>query len=296
MAKKRISKSTLSMFLRSKCDRELYLSLHEDSELDANSMPVPLQARPGIGVLQTAGRDFEDVRNDQLMKAFGNLIICQRDKSGNKPVKSPLGALLSQVTTTPSIILQGKFDSSSFQDAVMANIGLQVDQISLVPPIAGLIPDIIVVRQANTNDEEIRLDGTRKAVDPSVETRLALSIIDVKHTSEANPSYSAEVALYGLFLANWIVAQGLEDKYFVSIRSYLWTRFKQGQSEFDNLVTSVNLVTPQQYLDALIADSEDANLRFYLPTVLHFFREDLLRVISVGDSSPDGWSKLEWHV
>ncbi|ENK8040869.1 ATP-binding protein [Salmonella enterica] len=296
MAKKRISKSTLSIFLRSKCDRELYLSLHEDSELDANSMPVPLQARPGIGVLQTAGRDFEDVRNDQLMKAFGNLIICQRDKSGNKPVKSPLGALLSQVTTTPSIILQGKFDSSSFQDAVMANIGLQVDQISLVPPIAGLIPDIIVVRQANTNDEEIRLDGTRKAVDPSVETRLALSIIDVKHTSEANPSYSAEVALYGLFLANWIVAQGLEDKYFVSIRSYLWTRFKQGQSEFDNLVTSVNLVTPQQYLDALIADSEDANLRFYLPTVLHFFREDLLRVISVGDSSPDGWSKLEWHV
>lgn len=43
--KKRISKSTLSMFLRTKCDRELYLSLHEDSELDAHGMPVPLQAR-----------------------------------------------------------------------------------------------------------------------------------------------------------------------------------------------------------------------------------------------------------
>ena len=296
MAKKRISKSTLSMFLRSKCDRELYLSLHEGSELEANSMPVPLQARPGIGVLQTAGRDFEDVRNDQLMKAFGDLVICQRDKSGNKPVKSPLGALLSQVTTTPSIILQGKFDSSSFQDTVMENIGLQSEQISLVPPITGLIPDIIVVRQANSNDEEVCIDGARKAIDSSVETRLAISIIDIKHTSEANPSYSAEVALYGLFLANWIVAQGLEDKYFVSIRSYLWTRFKQGQSEFDNLVKSVNPTTPQQYLDALITDSEDANLRFYLPTVLHFFREDLLRVITVGDASPDGWSKLEWHV
>lgn len=284
------------MFLRSKCDRELYLSLHESSELEAHSMPVPLQARPGIGVLQTAGRDFEDVRNDQLMKVFGDLVICQRDKSGNKPVKSPLGPLLSQVITTPSIILQGKFDSSFFQDTVMANIGIQTEKISLVPPITGLVPDIIVVRQANDNDEEICIDGTRKSIDSSVENRLAMSIIDVKHTSEANPSYSAEVALYGLFLANWIVAQGLEDKFFVSIRSYLWTRFKQGQSEFDKLVTSVNPATPQQYLEALITDSEDANLRFYLPTVLHFFREDLLRVITLGDASPDGWSKLEWHV
>lgn len=62
------------MFLRTKCDRELYLSLHEDSELDAHGMPVLLQARPGIGVLQTAGRDFEDERNDQLIQAFGNLV------------------------------------------------------------------------------------------------------------------------------------------------------------------------------------------------------------------------------
>lgn len=43
MANKRISKSTLSMFLRTKCDRELYLSLHEDSELDKHGMPVPLR-------------------------------------------------------------------------------------------------------------------------------------------------------------------------------------------------------------------------------------------------------------
>ena len=57
------------MFLRTKCDRELYLSMHEDSELDSHGMPVPLQARPGIGVLQTAGRDFEDERNDQLIQA-----------------------------------------------------------------------------------------------------------------------------------------------------------------------------------------------------------------------------------
>ncbi|WP_011920312.1 DEAD/DEAH box helicase [Shewanella putrefaciens] len=137
---------------------------------------------------------------------------------------------------------------------------------------------------------------TRRQIDLANENRRALSVIDVKHTSEANPSYSAEVALYAIFLANWIVAQGLEGDYFVTTRSYLWTKFKQGQSVLDSLMSSSNRATPSQYVDALISDSEEANLRFYLPTVLHFFREDLLRVISIGDTSTNGWEKLEWHV
>lgn len=295
-AKKRISKSALSMFLRTKCDRELYLSLHEDSELATHSMPVPLQARPGIGVLQTAGRDFEDERNDQLIQAFGSLVIYQPDKGGTKPVKAPLATLLGKVTTLPAILLQGKFDPSTFQNTVLTNIGLDPVQVTQVPPIAGLIPDIIVVRQAVVDDEEVGANGCRRPIDIATETRLALSIIDVKHTSEANPSYSAEVALYAIFLANWIADQGMQNKYFVTIRSYLWTRFKQGQSALDALMVGTPTATPAQYLDALVADSEDANLRFYLPTVLHFFREDLLRVITIGDASANGWQDLEWHV
>jgi len=260
-------------------------------------MPVPLQARPGIGVLQTAGRDFEDERNDQLIQSFGSLVIFQPDKGGaNKPVKAPMAALLGKVTALPSIILQGKFEPTTFQNAVMANIGLQPGQIAQVPRIAGLIPDIIVVRQPTADDEEVGVDGCRKPVNMATESRRVLSIIDVKHTSEANPSYSAEVALYAIFLANWIADQGLQNEYLVTIRSYLWTRFKQGQSALDGLMSGSSPVTPAQYLDALIADSEDANLRFYLPTVLHFFREDLLRVIGIGDASASGWKNLEWHV
>ncbi|WP_011920313.1 hypothetical protein [Shewanella putrefaciens] len=160
MANKRISKSTLSMFLRTKCDRELYLSLHEDSELDKHGMPVPLQARPGIGVMQTAGRDFEDERNEQLIQVFGSLVVYQPDSSGNnKPVKAPLESLLARVSNLPSIILQGKFESSTFQNTVMMNIGLQPNEVLQVPPIAGFIPDIIIVREASIHDEEVCPNG-----------------------------------------------------------------------------------------------------------------------------------------
>lgn len=297
MPKKRISKSILSMFLRSKCDRGLYLSLHKPQELEASGMPVPLQARPGIGVLQTAGRDFEDDRNDQLIRAFGNLVMYQSGKGNtNKPIHCSLANLLGKITALPSIILQGKFEPFSFQNQAMLNIGLAPKDIALVPQIEGLVPDIIVVRHATDGDEEIGTDGRRKQLNLATETRRALSVIDVKHTSEANPSYSAEVALYAFFLANWVVNQGLQNDYFVTTRSYLWTRFKQGQSALDALMANPSKTTPNQYLEALISDSEDANLRFYLPTVQRFFREDLPRVVRIGDASANGWGDLEWHV
>ena len=94
----------------------------------------------------------------------------------------------------------------------MSNIGLPQTDIGIIPPIDGLIPDIIVVRAPADGDEEIRSSGLRTAIDMTTEKRRALSIIDIKHTSQANPSYSAEVALYALFLANWITVQGLHDQ------------------------------------------------------------------------------------
>jgi hypothetical protein len=299
MPEKRIAKNTLSKFLRTKCDRELFLSLHLDSVLKTNGMPIPLQARPGIGVLKTAGRDFEDQRNQELIKAFGARVIFHATHNDpNKPAHAPAETLLSSVTQFPSIVLQAKIEPSKFQHQVLTNIGIDPTQITQFPSIDGMIPDIIIVRDCAVDDEEILPSGVRCPIDYGNEKRKALSIIDIKHTGEANPSYSAEIALYALFLSNWLAFKGLADRYFVTVRSYLWTRFKQGDSQFEDLLNRLNLhpVSVVQFMEALIGDSEEANLRFYLPTVLRFFREDLPRVIAIGDASINGWEDLEWHV
>jgi hypothetical protein len=292
---KRLSKSILSMFLRTKCDRELYLSLHEGKVLESFSMPIPLQARPGIGVLQTAGRDFEQDRNQQLIAVFGSAVIFQTDSSG-KPTKAPIESLLSQVKSTPSLLLQAKFEPKAFQPTFLTNIGLEPSAVPLIPRMDGMIPDVILVRDPIADDEEVLPTGSRKPIDSSAETRKALSVLDIKHTSEANPSYSAEVALYALSLANWLAHTGLHTQYFVAVNCFLWTRFKQGASALDLLQSSGKSHSSDEYVKALLDDSEDANLRFYLPTVLHFFREDLPRVIQTGDANVDGWKSLEWHV
>jgi hypothetical protein len=252
-------------------------------------MPEPLQARPGIGVLESAGREFEAEQNEKLFQAFQSAILCQPHQSG-KIGKGDLGGFLSKITDTPSFILQASFSTTSFQLSMLGKLGVTQTDIQLIPDIGELIPDILLVNKPTQGDEQVCPDGSRMQIDHSHETRLGLTVIDIKHTSEANPSYSAEIALYAICLANWLEFMGLNATYYVSAKSYLWTRFKQGHSDFEKALSQTPLPTVDALVEALLADCEDANLRFYLPTVLHFFREDIPRVIKRGDASPNGWA------
>ena len=135
-------------------------------------------------------------------------------------------------------------------------------------------------------------DGTRRTVGPS-EQRRALAVIDIKHTSEANPSYSAEVTLYAFMLSNLIQHAKLQNTFFVSTNALLWTRSSLGQSQLDLLVRSNSQASPEQKLAALIKDCDDIPFKFYMQTVRRFFKEDLLRVIQLGDND---WTQLDWHV
>jgi hypothetical protein len=288
---KRLSKSTLSMYLRTACDRELYLSLHTDTELEKAGLPEALKARPGIGVLRDAGIEFEELRNGQLNKAFGKSVICDLDGKG-KTTTGDLAELLKRLGNLPQLVLQTKFEPLAFQAAVLANIGVAADKIKFIPPMAGCIPDVLVIRTPEVTDQEVLVSGLRKQIDYSREKRMAISIIDIKHTSEANPSYSAEIALYALMLSNWLTVSGLENEFFVTDRSYLWTRFQQGNSQLEKDLAAGG-AQPPQVLESLISDCEDANLRFYMPAVMRFFREDIPRAVQIGDQN---WRNLEWHV
>jgi hypothetical protein len=288
-AAKRLSKSQLSMYLRTTCDRELYLSLHKESELAQHNMPVSLKARPGIGVLKRAGIDFEDAKNAQLLAAFPGLVI-SKGRAG-VPDDDFLN-LLHRANNTPSLILQGKFHPQLFRSQILTNLSIPAAAQVFIPPMEGLIPDIVVVRSAYPSEEEVLSDGTRLAVGPS-DQRRALTVIDIKHASEANPSYSAEVALYAFMLSNLIRHANLQNQFFVSANALLWTRSSLGQSQLEALINANPQASPEQKLAALIEDCDDVPFKFYMQTVRRFFTEDLLRVIQIGDHD---WRRLDWHV
>ena len=292
---KRIAKSTLSQYLRTKCDRQLFLSLHQPKILADGGLPEPMPARPGVGLLQSEGRTFEEQRNDKLIAAFGPSVIYAKGAK-SQPTQAPLDSLLNSVAGLPAFLLQGKIEPGKFQSRALTNLGMAPAQQKLIPPMDGLIPDIVIVRNARPEDEEVTPKGGRRTLTAADAGRRALFVIDVKHTSEANPSYSAEVALYAVMVANWLEETGVNKNYFVAVGCALWTRFKEGESAFDAACAMKPKPAAGALLDALMDDCEDANLRFYLPTVLRFFREDLPRVVTAGDAKYDGWRGLEWHV
>lgn len=254
-----------------------------------------MPARPGVGMLQREGQSFEEQRNKKLIAEFGPNVVYAKGTNG-QPKQTALTTLLNAASNVPSILLQGKIEPRLFQKRILGNLGVPAAQQTLIPPMDGLIPDIIIVRAPHDDDEVVMPTGGRRPIDAADKQRRALAVIDVKHTSEANPSYSSEVALYAVMLANWLEETGHDSNYFVAVNCALWTRFKEGESAFDAECTALPKSSNDALLVALMSDCEDANLRFYLPTVLRFFREDLPRVVTIGDVNSNGWRGLEWHV
>ncbi|WP_299946270.1 hypothetical protein [uncultured Microbulbifer sp.] len=287
LPKKRISKSTMSMFLRTGCDRELYLSLFTGKKeiIETTGIPVPLKSRPGIQIITKSGQDFEREQNEMLIRELPGHVIFD---SSFTPID--LEKSLCQAVT-PSLIIQPAIEPEDFRQSVLTNLGVNLIDQQNIPHLSGMRPDIIYVALPKSGDWEVLTNGSRKAIGDD-DNRKALFVVDLKNVQEGNASYSAEVCLYTFFLSTWIHENGLSGKYYVSQTSYLWNN-----AELLNFKESLKSKTVKTYPEkilALVSDWEPVNYLLYIPSVIKFFKEDVLRVINAGDTS--GWASVPYHV
>jgi hypothetical protein len=63
-------KNVLSQYMRTKCDKQLRLSLYSPPELEALHWPVPLEARPAVQILRDRGKEWEQAKMQDLEVAF----------------------------------------------------------------------------------------------------------------------------------------------------------------------------------------------------------------------------------
>lgn len=289
---RRVSKSKFSMYLRTDCDKALYLSLFSNNpfELAKNHIPVPLKSRPGVQLITQSGREFEYEQFDYLISVLPNNVI----HKSNGRAEIDLLATLNSVNA-PQFVLQPAIEPEDFRQFFLQNIGVSTSNSSLIPPMSGLRPDVIFVDVKQSGEYEILPDGTRKAVSKE-DTRRPLCVIDLKNVSEANATYSAEVCLYAVFLSNWLHSVGAQykDAYFISDRIYLWRHM-----ELPHLAAIMKLAAGGDHLRRLAELRKDladgaVDYILYMPNVRKFFVEDLPRVISKGDSH--GWAALDYHV
>jgi hypothetical protein len=282
----------MSMYLRTLCERELYLSLFSNNPgaLEKASIPVPLKSRPGVQLITTSGREFEYEQYNVLCSSLPNNVYAK--SSGTAPVD--LSKALSEITI-PTLILQPQIEPESFREVALSNIGVAKDDQKFIPKISGLRPDVVFADTRHEIEYEILPDGTRRQLAED-DKRLGLCVIDLKNITEANASYSAEVCLYAIFLANWLHNEGkqLLDRFFVSDRIYLWRHVEM--PNFTKILGTKEGGDHANRLKALREDLEDGLVLFliYMPSVRKFFCEDLPRVVQLGDSK--GWDAVPYHV
>ena len=280
------------MCLRTKCDRELYLSLfsNQPKNLAAAGIPLPLKSRPGVQLITVSGRKFEYEQYDLLVSSIPKFVV---HKSNGRTSVDPSEAL--DGLEAPALILQPQIEPEEVRVLAFGNINVSAESQTYIPKLSGLRPDVLLVGRAGTAEWEILPDGSRRRIKVSDE-RLPISVIDLKNITEANASYSAEVCLYAFFLANWLVAEGssLAEQYFVSDRVYLWRHVVM--PKFTKIMsTKAGGKEPKRFA-ALLEDLEDGlvNYLVFMPSVRKFFVEDVPRVVQKGDS--EGWNSVEYHV
>ena len=292
LPKRELTKSKLSMFLRTKCDRELYLSLFSNNpeNLQAAGLPVPLKVRPGVQLITASGREFEGEQYDLVIASIPSFIV--HKNNGRAPID--LKEALSGIDDR-AFILQPAIEPETYREFVLGQLGLSEDTQALIPKLSGLRPDVLFVGNPGSAHYEILPDGSRKRVAAN-DPRYPISTIDLKNITEANASYSAEVCLYAYFIAAWLATQDeeLRSKFLVSDQVYLWRHVEM--PAFTKILTTKEGGDHNKRVDALLDDLQEGQVNFlvYMPSVRKFFVEDIPRVVQIGDS--EGWDALDYHV
>ena len=280
------------MYLRTLCDRELYLSLFSNNpaQLSAAGIPVPLKSRPGVQLITASGREFEYEQFDVLIAALPNNVVHKTNGRANVDIVKSLTGIAK-----PTLILQPALEPEDFRGVALPNLGVSAANLAFIPPMAGLRPDVILADQRREVEYEILPDGRRRLL-AADDKRMALCVIDLKNITEANASYSAEVCLYAVFLSNWLHSTGKAflKTFFVSDRVYLWRHIEMPR--FTKIMKTKEGGDHSKRLAALQEDLEEGRVNYliYMPSVRKFFAEDLPRVVKQGDQQ--GWASVEYHV
>lgn len=288
----RFGKNVLSQHLRTGCDLALYLTLFPEGTLADMGLPTPLDARPGIGSLRDAGFELEDLIFQRLRSAFGERLLAVPPVSGsNRWGEQPIGDLLALSAPTPLLLAQPRFEIDDFRQPTLGRLGVAQSDVDTMPRFEAFVPDLIIVEDPIPASEELSATGERNEILPG-DDRQSLSIVDIKHAAQANPSYEAEVVLYGIFLANWLLERKLNTRFFVSAQLSLWTG---GGATLDALQQALDdgLDDPLELLTAARNEFSPINVPIYVQAVRRFFSEKLPSIICNGAQN---WQTLDWYV
>jgi DNA replication ATP-dependent helicase Dna2 len=297
-------KRSLSLYLRTGCERQFILYLYTDKERELHDMPSR-QQRSGLGLIGKAGYTWQFEKVSELKTIFSEARVHENpasDENGPKPI--PLSTILPSVQPY-QFIVEGTYeaDTPTFRNAVGLTI-LQ-DYYGDAVKIGETRPDIIQIlpsmqqggaptTELDPNPYELGVapNGNLYSLDTS-DDRFRLRVIDVKLTSEPGANYFAEVVYYSMTLAGWLIEKGLDKQFVVTAAPAIWP----GKHDASNLAKQMNEwqrhaynYTDQELINVLDSDLEIAIFDVFAPRLRNLLTQELPQLLS------KPWNELSWHV
>src|ERR1700761_6375075 len=176
-------KNVLSQYLRTKCDKQLRLSLYSPPESRVRGWPVPLEARPAVQILRDRGKEWEQAKMQDLELAFGTHLRGIKEDGKFKRIER--GPVLASNPPSPTIVAQARFEHPDLRATFLANIGMTAVEMAAIPPFGAFEPDIVLIRTPADDEIEIFPNGDTARI-AAGDQRKALLVSDIKHAGEAN--------------------------------------------------------------------------------------------------------------
>ena len=289
-----LKKKTLSLYLRSGCERQLALNLYNDNDRAARGMPPRQKSRAGLGRVGRAGHEYQNEKVAQLRGIFGDERVVSLPQLDADAVWG-----LAPDTWLDDVKYQA--DTETFKAAVGLDDIRDAEGEALV--IGTARPDLIQVmrpmvarldweEQIHGLDHELLPTGeTRPIADD--DTRLRLRIVDIKQSADPGAHYFAEVVYYSMTLAAWVSQHSLQDAAVVVAAPAVMP----GSYDTPHIMQVGEACrregrepTLEELLRAHENDLELAPVAAFSARLQRFLREELAHALQVP------WDELPWHV
>jgi hypothetical protein len=296
----KLSKRTLSLYIKSDCERRFALDLFNQAKEDnlrrvELDMPERQPTRPGFEQVARAGEEWQFEKVQDLRRSFGeDKIFWAPAPTIKKPWHIKPLDLIKQIRKVPehSFIVEAQFEFSE-----MFKSQYKLDKLADGPhqlKFSQLRPDLIYVGTCSETVEEILVTGeirTRALGD----NRIGLRVLDIKLTSEPSAAYFAETVLYSTALAGWLVDKGLASKFFVRADPSVWPGSYEASPllmAMDQAQRAGRKATNEELLEGLENEIEIAPAEVFTPRLRHILEQTLPHILN---SSP-AWNTLPWEV
>jgi hypothetical protein len=296
----KVDKQALSSHVRTRCERQLRLSIATNAERAAQGMPGEQPPRPGLQDARAEGLRWQHEKVTDLVNTFGaGAVLADANLTPTgvhyRPVE--LDPALTSATaaispTAPTIYIVEPV--LAIGPAFEAALGIAGHRTALGLEYAELRPDLVELSpRSGAAELEVLPSGETRPLTPS-DSRLRLRVIDIKLTAEPSPGYFAEVTLYSMALAGWLTDHQRDGQFVVTASAALWP----GSHDASNLSRTVQHAvattgappTPDEMRSALAEDLEEVPFEVFVPEVRRFFTEHVPGVLA------KVWTDTEYHV